>query len=193
MSHSSLGSSEGSDNEVADVVGFLMPLLLAGLFALLFAVLFFLLGRRLHSLRDRLAADDESARLISVGLSNVAKQLGGPYTTQMQASIYNPTGRDIDIKSAEIVKLDGSVRNEVSVDRVLARKGYTQHFDIEDSDLPNVFQHKPGRWFNAIFEVTFMWQGREVWSANSDGETELRSSSLSRRAVRWSLNRFPRD
>ena len=159
--------------------------------ALLFALLFYLLGPWIHRLRNRLKVDDDSARLVNVGLTMVAKQLGGPYTTQMQASIFNPTERDIEIKSASIVKLDGSLRHVVLISSVLRRKGFTQHFEIEDSDLPNTFGHTPGRWFNAIFKVTFVWLPGESWYVDSDGETQLCSSPWFRRAIRWSLKKFP--
>jgi hypothetical protein len=168
-----------------------MIFLYAVLAALLVGTLQYPIRRRLQALRVGVLADDHSARSVSVGLNIVAKQLGGPYATQMQASIFNPTGMEIQIDSANIVKLDGSLRHTVPWTRVLAGKGDTDYCEIVDGDLPNQFQHKPGRWFNAVFEVRFVWVAREIWLSNSDGEKQLCSSPRWRRFVRWSLKRFP--
>jgi len=90
----------------------------------------------IHRLRNRLKVDDDSARLVNVGLTMVAKQLGGPLYDTDAGFDFQSDRRRHRIKSASIVKLDGSLRHVVLISSVLRRKGFTQHFEIEDSDLP---------------------------------------------------------
>jgi hypothetical protein len=142
------------------------------------------IGPGLRKLRRQLAVNDRSARLIHVGL--LPKQVSEPPRSLMCAVIYIPPGIDMEIKTANIFRLDHSLRHHCSVSEV--SKSFEECIEVEDADLPAEFEDKPG--FNATFEATFVLH-RETLRKTNDGEVAILSPMLHRRVVRWTLRRWP--